>query len=311
MTTALITHPECLQHVTPEGHPERVARLEALLPALDGKDLLRVEAPLAEDADLRLAHPADYVTAIRDAAPKHQTVQLDPDTFMSPGSLTAALRAAGGAVKAVDMVLGGEADNAFVACRPPGHHAETTRPMGFCLFGNVAIAAKHALERHGLSRVAIVDFDVHHGNGTEDLVKGDERILFVSTHQMPLYPGTGLPQETGPHGTVMNIALSDGTDGGLYRKILEGRIIPRLTEFAPELLILSAGFDAHADDPLAGIELEDDDYAFITERLCAAAAEICGGRVVSCLEGGYDLGALTRSGGLHVDALIAAGEGVS
>lgn len=306
MTTALITHPDCLNHLTPDGHPERVARLEALLPALEGKDLLRVRAPLAEDDDLLLAHPADHLDTIRAAAPDRGIKQLDPDTWMSPGSLNAALRAAGGAVRAVDMVLAGEVDNAFVACRPPGHHAETRSPMGFCLFGNVAIAAKHALERHGLERVAIVDFDVHHGNGTQDLVQSDGRILFVSTHQMPLYPGTGAPSETGPHGTVLNIALDEGTEGPAYRHILTETILPRLRAFRPELLILSAGFDAHAEDPLAGVALADEDFAFITDQLCALAAEVCAGRVVSCLEGGYDLGALVSSGSLHVDRLIAA-----
>ncbi|WP_370287145.1 histone deacetylase family protein [Pseudooceanicola nanhaiensis] len=306
MTTALLTHPDCLNHLTPEGHPERVARLEALLPRLEGKDLLRVRAPLAADDDLLLAHPQDHLDAIKAAEPERGIRQLDPDTWMSPGSLQAALRAAGGAVRAVDMVLSGEADNAFVACRPPGHHAETRAPMGFCLFGTVAIAAKHALERHGLERVAIVDFDVHHGNGTQDLVQSDGRILFVSTHQMPLYPGTGAPSETGPAGTVLNIALDEGTTGEVYRRILTDTILPRLRAFRPELLILSAGFDAHANDPLAGISLETADFAFVTEELCRLAAEVCEGRVVSCLEGGYDLDALAESGEAHVDALIAA-----
>lgn len=306
MTTALLTHPDCLNHLTPEGHPERVARLEALLPRLEGKVLLRVRAPLAADDDLLLAHPQDHLDAIKAAEPERGIRQLDPDTWMSPGSLQAALRAAGGAVRAVDMVLSGEADNAFVACRPPGHHAETRAPMGFCLFGTVAIAAKHALERHGLERVAIVDFDVHHGNGTQDLVQSDGRILFVSTHQMPLYPGTGAPSETGPAGTVLNIALDEGTTGEVYRRILTDTILPRLRAFRPELLILSAGFDAHANDPLAGISLETADFAFVTEELCRLAAEVCEGRVVSCLEGGYDLDALAESGEAHVDALIAA-----
>ena len=306
MTTALLTHPDCLNHLTPEGHPERVARLEALLPRLEGKDLLRVRAPLAADDDLLLAHPQDHLDAIKAAEPERGIRQLDPDTWMSPGSLQAALRAAGGAVRAVDMVLSGEADNAFVACRPPGHHAETRAPMGFCLFGTVAIAAKHALERHGLERVAIVDFDVHHGNGTQDLVQSDGRILFVSTHQMPLYPGTGAPSETGPAGTVLNIALDEGTTGEVYRRILTDTILPRLRAFRPELLILSAGFDAHANDPLAGLSLETADFAFVTEELCRVAAEVCEGRVVSCLEGGYDLDALAESGEAHVDALIAA-----
>ena len=307
MTTALITHPACLDHITPDGHPERVARLRALLPALDGKDLLRVEAPRATDDDLCLAHPPTHVIAIEASAPEAGEVQLDADTFMSPGSLEAALRAAGGAVKAVDLVMSGEAANAFVACRPPGHHAEAEKPMGFCLFGNVAIAAKHALERHGLGRVAILDFDVHHGNGTQDLGQGDDRILFVSTHQMPLYPGTGRPQDAGPHGTVTNIALPEGLDGAMYDKLMTGRILPRLRDFAPEMILLSAGFDAHADDPLAGIALVEEDFARITRQVCDLAAEVCGGRVVSCLEGGYNTFALAASGAAHVDELIAAG----
>ncbi|MGI3169604.1 histone deacetylase family protein [Pseudooceanicola sp. C21-150M6] len=307
MTTALITHPDFHDHVNPEGHPEQVARLKEVLKALAGWDLLEVEAPVAEEASLLLAHPRAHLDAVRAASPKSGIVPLDADTYMSPGSLTAAYRAAGGAVKAVDMVLGGEVQNAFVACRPPGHHAETARPMGFCLFGNVVVAAKHALETHGLSKVAIVDFDVHHGNGTEDLVRSDPRIRFISTHQMPLYPGTGLPQDHGPHGTITNIALSAGTDGGLYRKIVTSRILPILRDFAPELLILSAGFDAHKDDPLAAIELSTEDFGWITEQLAGLAAEVCQGRIVSCLEGGYNLSALTESVTIHVDALITAG----
>ncbi|MDF1856340.1 histone deacetylase family protein [Pseudooceanicola sp.] len=308
MTTALISHPDCLAHITPEGHPERVARLQAVLAMLDGKDLLRVAAPQAADADLELAHPARYVARIRATGPAEGVVQLDPDTWMSPGSLTAALSAAGGALKAVDLVLQGQADNAFVACRPPGHHAETETPMGFCLFGNVAIAAKHALERHGLTRVAIVDFDVHHGNGTQDLLQNDPRILFISSHQMPLYPDTGAPEETGGHDNVMNIALRAGADGHAYRTILADRILPRLRDFAPELILISAGFDAHRDDPLAGLCLVEADFAEITEAICELAAEVCNGRVVSCLEGGYDLDALANSAAVHVDALIAAGQ---
>ncbi|OWU86240.1 acetoin utilization protein [Oceanicola sp. 22II-s10i] len=307
MTTALLTHPDCLKHVTPEGHPERVARLKALLPALEGKDLLSEDAPLATRDQILLAHPGSYYDSIQGAVPVDGFRQLDPDTWLSPGSFRAALRGAGGAVRAVDMVMNGYADNAFVACRPPGHHAETAEPMGFCFFGNVAIAAKHALDHHGLDRVAIVDFDVHHGNGTEDLVKSDERILFISTHQMPLYPGTGDPSFTGPHGTIMNIALNEGADGRAYRPILANHILPRLRSFRPELMIISAGFDAHANDPLAGLELETEDFVHITRELLALAAEVCGGRVVSCLEGGYDLDALAEAGAAHVDELIAAG----
>lgn len=306
MTTALITHPDCHAHVTPDGHPEQVARLHEVLKALEGKDVMRVEAPMGEDASILLCHPQAHVDAIRGAAPATGIVQLDADTWMSAGSLTAGYRAMGGAVKAVDMVLGGEVGNAFVATRPPGHHAERASPMGFCLFGNVAIAARHALENHGLKRVAIVDFDVHHGNGTQDLLWEEERALFVSTHQMPLYPGTGAQHERGAHGQITNIPLSAGTDGGLYRKILANRIIPLIESFEPEMLFLSAGFDAHKDDPLASIELSTEDFGWITRELAGVAARLCGGRVVSCLEGGYNLPALAASAAIHVDELIDA-----
>lgn len=306
MTTALITHPDCAGHVTPEGHPEQVARLGAVLDALEGKDLLRVEAPLAEDDAILLCHPSAHLDAIKAAEPEAGEVALDADTWMSPGSLTAAYRAVGGAVRAVDMVMGGEVQNAFVATRPPGHHAEKQQPMGFCLFGNVAIAAKHALETHGLSRVAIVDFDVHHGNGTQDLLWDEPRAQFISTHQMPLYPGTGAQHERGAHGQVTNIPLSAGTDGALYRNILTSRILPLIEAFAPEMLFISAGFDAHKDDPLASLALSTEDFGWITSELCALAGRICGGRVVSCLEGGYNLPALGASAAAHVDALIAA-----
>ncbi len=306
MTTALITHDACHGHVTPDGHPEQVARLPEVLRALEGKDLLREEAPMAEDAHILRCHPQAHMDAIHAAAPETGVVQLDADTWMSPGSLDAAYRAAGGAVRAVEMVMAGDAGNAFVATRPPGHHAEKTSPMGFCLFGNVAIAAKHALEAHGLTRVAIVEFDVHHGNGTQDLLWDEGRALFVSTHQMPLYPGTGAQGERGAHGQITNIPLSAGTDGGLYRKILANRIIPLVEAFEPEMLFLSAGFDAHKDDPLASIELSTEDFGWITSELAALAGRVCEGRVVSCLEGGYNLPALGASAAAHVDALIAA-----
>ena len=306
MTTALLTHPDCHGHVNPDGHPEQVARLHEVLKALEGKDLLRVEAPYGEEASVLLCHPASHLEAVKAAAPETGFVQMDADTFMSPDSLDAAFRAVGGAVRAVDMVLGGEAGNAFVATRPPGHHAEKTTAMGFCLFGNIAIAAKHALENHGLERVTIVDFDVHHGNGTQDLLWDEGRVQFISTHQMPLYPGTGGQHERGAHGQITNIPLSAGTDGGLYRKILGNRIVPLIEGFDPQMIFLSAGFDAHKDDPLASIELSTEDFGWITQELCALAARVCDGRVVSCLEGGYNLSALAASSAAHVDALIAA-----
>lgn len=307
MTTALYTHPDCLSHVTPEGHPEQVARLRHVLAALEGKALDRHEAPLAEEADLRLCHPQRYIDHVRSSEPAEGITQMDPDTWMSPGSMRAALRAAGGAIAAVDAVLDGRADNAFVATRPPGHHAETESPMGFCLFGNVAIAAKHALERRGLKRVAIFDPDVHHGNGTQDLVQSDGRILFISTHQQPLYPGTGNRDEYGPHDTIRNIPLPPETDGETFRMIVTQQVLPKIESFAPELILLSSGFDAHKDDPLASVNLETQDFAWLTGQMTALAAKVCGGRLVSCLEGGYNLEALAEAAAVHVDGLIAAG----
>ncbi|MGR3433894.1 MAG: histone deacetylase family protein [Shimia sp.] len=309
MTTALFTHPDCLGHVTPPGHPEQVARLDAVLGALEGMALERRTAPMAAEDDLLRCHPASHMAALRKAAPESGWVSLDADTHMSPGTLAAALRGAGGAVAAVDAVLAGEASNAFVATRPPGHHCERETAMGFCFFGNVAIAAKHALDHHGLARVAIVDFDVHHGNGTQDLVEDDPRVLFVSSHQMPLYPGTGYPSETGVDGNVLNHAFEDGTGGAAFRRAYERDILPVIDRFAPELVLISAGFDAHADDPLAGMALGDNDFAWITGQLCDLAARHCGGKVVSCLEGGYDLNALGRAAAAHVGVLKEAGDG--
>ena len=308
MTTALITHPDSLDHVTPPGHPEQVARMDAVYDALARMDLVRVNAPMAARDDVLRCHPESYVDGLSDASPEEGWVSLDADTHMSRGSLAAAWRGAGGAVRAVDMVLGGEVNNAFVAMRPPGHHAETATAMGFCFFGNVAIAAKHALEHHGLSRVAIVDFDVHHGNGTQDLVEEDPRILFCSTHQSPLYPGTGMASETGVDDNVVNVPLLEGTDGPAFRAAVEAQILPRLRDFAPELILISAGFDAHADDPLAGMELQEADFAWITKALCDLADDLCEGRVVSCLEGGYDLDALGRSAAAHVKVLMEHGD---
>lgn len=270
---------------------------------------MRVSAPMAAEDDLLRVHPRSHVTAIREAAPETGFRSLDADTHMSVGSLAAGYRAAGAAVRAVDLVLQGEAGNAFCATRPPGHHAERETPMGFCLFGNVAIAAKHALDHHGLKRVAILDFDVHHGNGTQDLVEDDARILFCSSHQMPLYPGTGDPSETGPHDTILNVALPDGSGSKAFRQVWEGTILPRVEAFRPELIIISAGFDAHRDDPLAGLQLVVEDFIWITARICDLADTLCEGRVVSCLEGGYDLAALGESAAAHVKVLKERSDG--
>ncbi len=307
MTTALITHPDCLDHVTPPGHPEQVARLDAVLGALESMNLLRVKAPLAAEDDLLRVHPQSHIDAIRKAAPDTGWRQLDADTHMSPGSLTAAYRAAGACVRAVDLVLGGEVANAFAAVRPPGHHAEQDVPMGFCLFGNVAIAAKHALEHHGLDRVAIVDFDVHHGNGTQALLEDDPRVLFVSSHQMPLWPGTGRADETGVAGNILNVPLPPGCTSKRFRDTYERVVFPAVDAFAPQLLLISAGFDAHRDDPLAQLEWTTEDFAWVTSRLCDLADIHCAGRVVSALEGGYDLEALGASAAAHVRVLEERG----
>ena len=307
MTTALLTHPDGFDHDTPPGHPEQVARLDAVLGALETMDLLRIKAPLAAEADLLRVHPKSYLDDLRADTPEHGRRQIDADTWLSPGSLGAAWRAAGAAIRAVDLVLTGEAANAFCAMRPPGHHAERETAMGFCLLGNVAAAAKHALDHHGLSRVAIIDFDVHHGNGTQDLVEDDPRILFCSTHEMPLYPGTGDPSDTGPHGTVVNVALPAGTDGPGLLAVLEDKVFPRVAAHRPELILVSAGFDAHRADPLAGLMLEAADFAAITARICDLAETFCAGRVVSALEGGYDLGALADCAAAHVSILEERG----
>lgn len=310
MTTVLITHPDGLGHVTPPGHPEQVARLERLMATLDAQEfgpLVRAQAPMAETSDLLRCHPQAYLDRIRAAIPESGTVALDADTHVSPGSLPAAMRAAGGACLAVDMVLAGQAHNAFVAMRPPGHHAETETPMGFCLFGNVAIAARRALDHHGLKRVAVVDFDVHHGNGTQALLWDEPRALFISSHQMPLWPGTGRSDECGAHDNILNVPLPPGCDGRGFRAAMEREVLPRLDDFAPELVLISAGFDAHFADPLAQLALETEDFAWVTHRLCDIADAHCSGRVVSALEGGYDLEALTASAVAHVRVLMERG----
>ena len=307
MPTALITHPDCLNHVNPIGAPEQVARLQYILRALEDLDLARMEAPKATDAQIALCHDTAYVNSIPGKIPGEGTAWLDGDTYLSPTSLDAIYRSAGGAIAAVDAVMAGSAQNAFVATRPPGHHAEHAIPMGFCIFGNVAIAAKHALEHHNLSRVAVLDFDVHHGNGTQALVEGDARIFFVSSHQSPLWPGSGMRNETGPHGTIMNMPLEPGSDGKTMLAKWD-TALARVREHAPEMILVSAGFDAHQDDPLANLRWTQSDFAEITQRICTLADQICEGRVVSVLEGGYDLDALAASARAHVNVLIKAAE---
>ena len=310
MGTALLTHPAFDGHVTPDGHPERVARLQAVREVLDGPDfaaLDRREAPVAEEAEVLRVHPESYLGRVKASIPQEGWVSLDADTHVTRGSLEAALRGVGGNVAAVDAVLGGEVRNAFVACRPPGHHAETATAMGFCLFGNAAIAAKRALDHHGLERVAVVDFDVHHGNGTQDLLWDEPRTLFVSSHQMPLYPGTGAPHETGAHDNVINVPLAPLTGGAEMRRAYENEVLPALDDFRPELVLVSAGFDAHADDPLANLTWTGADFAWLTDRICDLADAHAGGRVVSTLEGGYDLNGLAASVAAHVGRLMERG----
>ncbi|MFC3088895.1 histone deacetylase family protein [Tabrizicola soli] len=303
MQVLVFTHEAFRGHVTPPGHPERVERLAAVEQGLAGIPVERRECPPGEEAEVLRCHPSGYLARVKASVPREGWAQLDGDTYLAPGSFEAAMRAVGGICAAVDAVVAGEAKTAFVAGRPPGHHAERETAMGFCLFGTVAIGAKRALDHHGLGRVAIVDFDVHHGNGTQDLMWDEGRCLFVSSHQMPLYPGTGRVEERGAHGQVVNVPLRSGSGGRALREAYERLVFPALAEWKPELLLVSAGFDAHADDPLAGLEWQAEDYRWLTGRLC----DFAGGRVVSSLEGGYDLEALAASVAAHVAVLEERG----
>jgi acetoin utilization deacetylase AcuC-like enzyme len=307
MSTLLITHPACLDHLTPPGHPERPDRLRAIEQALEDErfqSLARVEAPQAPLETIALVHPMEYVEAIQEASPAQGLMQIDADTSMSPGSFEAALRCVGGGMLAVDEVMNQKARNAFVATRPPGHHAETARPMGFCLFNNVAIAARYAQTRYGVERAAIVDFDVHHGNGSQDIFWADKTVMYCSTHEMPLYPGTGSTSERGDFNTIVNAPLRSGDDGDQFREAFNTVILPRLREFKPDILLISAGFDAHTRDPLANLNLVEADFAWVTQKLMEIAEQSAQGRIVSMLEGGYDLQGLARSAAAHVSALM-------
>lgn len=310
MSVALITHPACLEHDTGPWHPECADRLRMVLRALEGEAfaaLLREQAPLATAEQLRRVHPDSHIDAILAIRPEQgESVALDADTVMSAGSAEAALRAAGGAVMAVDAVMEGWAGRAFVATRPPGHHAERAQAMGFCLFSNAAVAARHAQARWGLARVAVVDFDVHHGNGTQNIFYDDPTLFYGSSHQYPCYPGTGAAHETGVADNVVNAPLRPGATGADFRAAWAGTILPALDRFAPDLLIVSAGFDAHKADPLAQLRLETEDFGWITTQLMEIADRHCRGRIVSLLEGGYDLDALAASAALHVRTLLHA-----
>ena len=306
MSTLIFQHDAFSRHEPPEGHPEQVARMVAVEKGLAGIVAERRQAPIADDADILRCHPPHYLAKLRAAAPASRTIALDPDTWMSPGTMEAALRAVGGVCAGVDAVLAGSATNTFVACRPPGHHAERETPMGFCLFGNVAIGGMRALDHHGLSRVAVLDFDVHHGNGTQALLWDEARVQFVSSQQMPLYPGTGATSERGAHGQITNLPLREGSGGAEMWAAWEP-VLAALGAWQPELIMISAGFDAHRDDPLAGLNWSPADYARLMHAICDLADACCEGRVVSALEGGYDLDALAASVAAHVGVLEERG----
>ena len=309
MTTLVYWHDACVEHDTGMMHPERADRLRAVRAALEqpGFEALEWrEAPQAEVEQIAHVHPRHYIDRVLASVPDEGHVGLDADTVLSPGSGEAALRAAGAVCAAVDAVIAGEAKNAFCAVRPPGHHAEPEVAMGFCVFNNVAVGAEHARKDHGLRRVAVIDFDVHHGNGTQAMFWSQPNLFFASTHQMPLYPGTGAAGERGVKRNILNVPLAPMDGSEEFRQALGEVVLPAIDKFEPELILISAGFDAHRDDPLAGLQFYTEDYAWATEEIAKRAESLCGGRLVSTLEGGYDLEALAASAAVHVEALMAA-----
>jgi acetoin utilization deacetylase AcuC-like enzyme len=304
--TLIVTHASGLHHDTGPYHPESPDRLRSVLKALDQKifvDLVRENAPLATTEQVARAHPGNFVDRLTAVMPESGLSQLDADTIVSPGSPEAMMRAAGAVVRAVDAVASGQAKNAFCAMRPPGHHAESSRAMGFCLINNAAVGAYHARAAHGFRRVAVVDFDVHHGNGTQDIFWDDADAFYASTHQFPFYPGTGAPTEKGAHNNIVNVPLAAGSKGDVFRGGMRDQLLPALAAFKPDIILISAGFDAHKDDPLASLGFVEDDFAWATAALMDVAKQHCAGRVVSVLEGGYNLDALAESVTAHVQTL--------
>ena len=308
MTTLLYSHPICIEHDPGRGHPECPDRLRSVMAGFeDGgfADLERHEAPEIDLKEVEQVHEPYYIEQVFENMPAEGRVYLDPDTSMSPASGEASRRAAGAVCDAIDKVMKGDADNAFCAVRLPGHHAESSKAMGFCLFNSIAIGAMHGRARHGLEKVAVIDFDVHHGNGTQHTFEHDPGLFYGSSHQWPAYPGTGAASETGEFGNIFNVPMAPGEGSQAFRKGYEKGILPALREFNPDLLLISAGFDAHARDPLAQINLETDDYDWVTGELLSVADECCEGKVVSLLEGGYNLDALRESVQAHVRVLMA------
>ena len=306
MTTQLYSHDIHQQHLTPPGHPERVQRLEVVMQALAEPQfdkLVRKPSVKCDEAVMELVHPAEFIKAIKAQMPQEGVAKLAEDTHISPKSWQSVVHAVGASLSAVDAVFNKEADNAFLAIRPPGHHAEKATAMGFCLVNNIAIAARYAQEKHGAQRIAIVDWDVHHGNGTQDIFQDDENVLFASTHQMPLYPGSGKESEKGV-GNIFNTPLREGDDGDVFREAFNSRILPAVENFSPDLILISAGFDAHYRDPLGGLKLVPDDFDWATAKLMELATKFCNNRVVSLLEGGYDLQGLSESTSAHVSRLM-------